>query len=205
MDFKKIGKIIYWVVLIVLVVIAGATAFSVLNIPGNYKMFVVQSGSMEPVIKTGSIVVVKPTQDYQKGDVVTFRDLEKPKVTVTHRIFEVSKENNSTKFITKGDANKTADSTEISKGQILGKVFLSIPFLGYPVDFAKTQTGLIVLIIIPAVIIVYSELQNIKKEALRLIQERKTRKLTTAEEFEEKVGEEVIKVEKKVKKALKKK
>lgn len=165
----------------------------------NYKLFVVMSGSMEPTIKTGSVVVIKPQNDYFKGDIVTFQNLTKSKTTVTHRIIEAT----DSAYITKGDANKTADTSELRKGQILGKEILAVPFIGYVINFAKTQAGLIILIVIPAVIIVYNELLSIKNEAKRLIIERRNRKLTPKEEIEEKIGEEIMEVEKKVKKVKK--
>ncbi len=198
---KTIGKMFYWLILAFLIFVAGFTALSALNLPGNYKLFMVMSGSMEPTIKTGSVVVVKPEKTYAKGDVITFQDPTKSKTTITHRIFEAS----DSAFLTKGDANKTPDTTEIRKGQILGKEILAVPFIGYVINFAKTQTGLILLVIIPAVIIVYNELLSIKNEAKRLIIERRNRKLTPKEEIEEKIGEEIMEVEKEVKKALPKK
>ncbi len=195
---KNIGKIIYWLILIALFLVAGLTAISALNFPGNYKMMVVLSGSMEPTIKTGSIVVVKPESIYKEGDVITFKDPNKPKYSITHRIAEIKGD----KFITKGDANKAADNDNIGKNQVLGKLLLAVPFVGYPVNFAKTQNGLIILIIIPAVIIIYSELLNIKNETKRLIEARKKRKLTTEEKIKEKIGEEMIKAEKEIKKVI---
>lgn len=201
---KVLGKVLYWMVLIFLIFVAGFTAMTALNLPGNYKMFVVMSGSMEPKIKTGSIVVVKPQKDYQKGEVITFKDLDRPKLTVTHRIFSIKEENNAQVFTTKGDANKSPDMAEIHKGQILGREILTVPYLGYVINFTKTQTGLIVLIVIPSVIIIYNELLSIKNEAIRLIKERKKRKLSAKEKIEEKVGEEIIEAEKEIKKEVKK-
>ena len=181
-----LGKILYWLVLIFLVTVAGLTAFSSLNIPGTYKLFVVISGSMEPTIKTGSIVVVAPEKNYQKGDIITFSNPTRTQETITHRIYEVKTAIASFSFLTKGDANNAPDMTPIPQAKVLGKTILAIPFLGYPVNFAKTQLGLIVLIIIPSVIIVYNEILNIKKEALRLIKERKKRKLILKKERKKK-------------------
>ncbi|MCL4366902.1 hypothetical protein M1563_01915, partial [Patescibacteria group bacterium] len=62
----------------------------------------------------------------------------------------------------------------------------------------KTPTGFILLVIIPATIIVYSELMNIKNETVKLLAERKRRKLNTSEKIEEKIGEELIKLDKQV-------
>jgi len=68
---KKIIKLIYWLVLTIVVVVAGLSAMSVLGIPQGLRTFVVQSGSMEPAIKTGSLVFVKPQSDYQVSDIIT--------------------------------------------------------------------------------------------------------------------------------------
>lgn len=203
-NFKLIGGIFYWIVLIVLLFVAGLTAISALNIPGNYKLFTVLSGSMEPTIKTGSIVIIKPQDNYKKGDIITFQDLNKPKTTITHRLQEIKKGETETVFITKGDANKAPDVNHITKKQILGKTLFSVPYIGFPVNFAKTKEGLILLIIVPAIIIIYSELMNIKNETIRLLKERKERKLTAKEKVEVAIGKEEIAAEKGIKKLWRK-
>ena len=167
-----LGKMVYWLILAVLLTVAGLTAASALKIPGNYKLMVVLSGSMEPEIKTGSVVIVKPEIFYKAGDVITFREINNPKIATTHRIFAISEDG----IITKGDANKSTDSAKVAGGQIIGKTVFSLPYLGYPVSFAKTQQGLLALVIIPAVIIIYSEILTIKNETLRLIKKLKKNK-----------------------------
>jgi signal peptidase I len=100
------------------------------------------------------------------------------KTTVTHRINSLSLQDSS--YITKGDANKSVDLSEVRKGNILGKVIFSIPYLGFVLNFTKSQTGLIFIIIIPAVLIIYSELLNIKNEAKKLIKVREKKKFRFA-------------------------
>ncbi|MDO8515026.1 MAG: signal peptidase I [bacterium] len=151
-------KVIYWLVLAVLILVPSLTV-------GNYKMFTVLSGSMEPAIKTGSIVVVKPQPLYQTGDVITFREKNDSKITTTHRIFGIE----DGRFVTKGDANNSTDSTGVADGQIIGKTIFSVPYLGYPVSFTKTQQGLLLLVIIPSIIIIYSEILTIKNEIMRML------------------------------------
>jgi hypothetical protein len=87
----------------------------------------------------------------------------------------------------------------------LGKVVFSIPLLGYAAGFARTRDGLIVLVIIPATLIVYSELMSIKNETVKLLRERKKRKLTPKEKVELELGKEEIKAEKWYHKLFKKK
>lgn len=206
---KKAANFFYWFIITLLILVAGSTAFTVLEAPGGYRLFVVQSGSMEPSIKTGSVVLIAREAKYQQGDVITFlanpnSKLKDTNSTITHRIVSVQEIQDQKSIQTKGDANRSVDQEKIVEKQILGKVLLSIPFAGYAVTFTKTQLGFISLIVIPAILIIYNELMTIKNEAVRLISERKRRKLTSKEEIEEKIGEGVVKVEEKVKNILNK-
>lgn len=166
---KFLGKVVYWLILLVLFSIAVTTAISALNIPGNFKLLVIQSGSMEPAIEMGSLVVVKKASSFQKGEVITYQNKKDSRITTTHRIMEIKDD----EFITKGDANDAVDSNPVAKDLILGRVALVIPFLGYPIAFTKTLPGLIVLVVIPATIIIYSELLNIKKEIFEFLAKRR--------------------------------
>lgn len=156
-----------------MILVAGLTAISNLKIPGNYRILVVQSGSMEPKIKKMGVVVIKPEKEYRENDVITVSEPANPKVSLTHRVVDVEEKDGETFYVTKGDANEDADTEKRPKENVLGKVILFVPYVGYPISFAKTQAGFILLIIAPAVIIVYSEILSIKKEALRLIEVKK--------------------------------
>lgn len=202
--WKKIGRILYGLIFFVLILIAGIVTISTFKIPGNYKLFNVQSGSMEPAIKKGALVIVKPIQNYQKGDVITVSEPANPKVSLTHRIFEVKEKDGKTFYVTKGDANNTPDTEDRPKENVIGKVLFSIPYIGYPIGFAKTRDGLIILIIIPITLIIYSELISIKNEVKKLIEKRKQKKLSLIEKVELEIGEEEIKTEKGIKKLFKK-
>ena len=160
---NKILKIAYNSVLAVLVLFLLAIAATFFPIPGNYKLFTVQSGSMEPKIKLGSLVFVKPAQNYNPGDIVTFR-VQGGKTTVTHRILETREVNGETTFTTKGDANEESDTQDIAKDTIVGKVFLTLPLVGFPIGYAKTKLGFIILILIPSTIIIYEELRGMAEE-----------------------------------------
>lgn len=164
MKFQKLFSVIYWIFLGFIVLIALLLIFSVFPIPGNFKVFVVQSGSMAPAIKMGSIVIVKPAQDYKIGDIITFGPYSKTRPPTTHRIYEIKVEGGNPIYITKGDANNSPDSREITKRDIVGKVIFSIPYLGYFLAFAKRPLGFFLLIIVPALIIISDEIKNIIKE-----------------------------------------
>jgi signal peptidase len=156
-------KAITFLVTLILFFVTVFFLFSQFNFPGNYKILLVQSGSMSPVINTGDLVVVKPSFKYKKGDVITFASTNR--FNVTHRI--VSIENN--KITTKGDANQSSDQETVNLNQVLGKVNYAIPYFGYLIIFVKTIPGLITLIIIPSTIIVYQEVIQIQKNFKKIL------------------------------------
>jgi signal peptidase len=161
----KILKIIYSVFVAFIVLVAVLLIVSVLPITENFRILTVISGSMEPAIKVGSVVVVKPAADYNVGDVVTFGKFGRNSNPITHRITEVIlSESGGKLFRTKGDANNGPDQDSISKDKILGKVLFSIPYLGYAVDFAKKPLGFSLIIMVPAAAIIADEIKKIITE-----------------------------------------
>jgi signal peptidase len=158
---KKLFSIITNAVFFVVFVVAMMLVLSTFSV-GGWQAYTVLSGSMEPAIDTGSLIVVSPQDSYEEGDIVTRRT--NGEMTVTHRIVEKREENGEVSFVTKGDANDAPDTEEISQEMIVGKVVFHISFLGRLVSYAKTQQGFILLIVIPSVLIVYEELKNIGRE-----------------------------------------
>ncbi len=160
----KILKIIYSIVVAFIVLVALLLIVSVLPITGNYKVMTVISGSMAPEIKMGSVVIVKPVADYKIGDVITFGPYSKTKAPTSHRIYDIKIEGGNPVYITKGDVNNAPDAREIKKSDILGRVLLSVPFVGYAVDFAKKPMGFALIIAIPAALIIFDEVKKIINE-----------------------------------------
>jgi len=161
---KRLLKIIYWVFLGLIVAIALLLIVSVFPITGNYKLMTVQSGSMEPAIKMGGIVMVKPVDDYKIGDVISFGEMTREKSPTTHRIYDIKVQGGQPSYITKGDANEDPDTKEIQKKDVIGKVLFSVPYVGFAVDFAKKPMGFALIIIVPAAVIVFDEIKKIINE-----------------------------------------
>jgi len=172
---KKIGNVIYWLIIFVLVGIATSTAFSALKIPGGLKMLIVQSGSMEPTIKTGSVILIKKQDTYSTGDVISFVGAGSD--STTHRVTKTNIIKGKEIFNTKGDANQGGDRETIGIDNILGKTVFTVPYLGYLISFTKTQRGFIFLIVVPATLIIFSEILNIKKEVLLWREKRKNKQI----------------------------
>jgi signal peptidase len=81
---------------------------------------------------------------------------------VTHRIAEIQDNGGQKTYSTKGDANRSEDEDSISYSQIIGKVVLVIPKLGYYVAYAKSLPGLMLLLVLPALIYILDELLKIR-------------------------------------------
>lgn len=165
-------KIIYYIFIVFIAAVVILLIVSVFPITGNYKLMVVQSGSMEPAIKMGSIVMVKPMDDYKIGDVISFGEVTRIKAPTTHRIYDIKVAEGQPVYITKGDANNAPDQREIPKREVIGKVLISVPYLGYAVDFAKKPLGFALIILVPAAIIIGDEIKKIFGE----VKKRKNKK-----------------------------
>jgi signal peptidase I len=121
----------------------------------GYHVDTVLSGSMEPAIGTGDLILVGPiaTEDIRIGDVIAFIA---DKGLVCHRVAAV--ESNPLRFRTRGDANEDPDPEPVTASQVEGKVLFSLPVLGYLAGFARSTAGVILLIVVPLVLIVGIEL-----------------------------------------------
>jgi len=164
----KVLKIIYYIFIACIALIALLLVFSIFPITGNYKVLIVQSGSMAPAIKTGSVVIVKPVSDYKIGDVITFGQATKTKAPTSHRIYDIKVVDGQPVYITKGDANNAPDAKEISKSEIIGKVLFDVPYAGYAVDAAKKPLGFALIIVVPAAIIIFDEGKKIVGEIKKM-------------------------------------
>lgn len=144
----------------VLAGVATYTAVRLFRTHTPFKSYVVQSGSMEPTIRVGDIIIIGKQTSYHLNEVITFKDENKH--TVTHRITAV-RTTQPVSYTTKGDANQTPDTETISLSQVIGKVVLVIPKFGYVVQFIRTPWGFILTILVPAVLLLSDEIKSLYK------------------------------------------
>jgi len=103
----------------------------------GYGSAIIVTGSMEPVIMPGDLVIIRKQNDYKPDDIVTYRGNNNP---ITHRILIKTPDG----YITGGDANNTDDG-EINKSRIIGKVVKIIPDTGN-IIILQSPFGMLVLI-----------------------------------------------------------
>ena len=152
---SKTFSILTTLVTVLIVVVAGAVFLPRLF---GIDSYIVTSGSMEPAISTGALAFVATREpDPSVGDVIAY-DIGDGTV-VRHRVEGTSGQG----YITKGDANESADLSPVSPSQVLGTYLLQIPEAGYllsayesrPVSIGNIQFPAAALIIIGGLIALY--------------------------------------------------
>jgi signal peptidase len=124
-----------------------AAALTVVPALAGGRTLTVLSGSMEPAIGTGSVVVIRPVDPAQlrAGDVISFttQDPGGPVAVVTHRIAEVKSGTDGPEFVTRGDANDTNDPDTVRAVNVQGEVWYHVPWFGHVRDLLLSRTGLL--------------------------------------------------------------
>lgn len=107
----------------------------------GYKPAIVLSGSMEPTIETGSIVLIdkNDTKDIAKGDIIAFNV---DNTFITHRVTKIDDEG----IHTKGDGNQTADLWVLQQDDVVGKTAYWIPKAGYVASWLTSKKGMIIVV-----------------------------------------------------------
>ena len=133
---KMILKILSWVVIGLLVLLAGFLMYYVITsklyeakgkkYEPKMSLYTIISTSMEPSIKVYDVVVdVKVNANkIKEGDVITFISTStlSEGMTITHRVINVVETENGRKFRVQGDNNSTPDTSLVDESNILGKV-----------------------------------------------------------------------------------
>jgi signal peptidase I len=132
---------------------------------------VVQSGSMEPHISTGDVVLshaLPAKASPPMGRVITFRAPTGASRSslVLHRLVA---ENKNGTLVTAGDANVNPDSTPLARRNIISQGCLLIPWIGLPSIWVTTGAflalGFWVLLTIAALMIEAVDLASVRPSA----------------------------------------
>ncbi len=105
----------------------------------HFCAYVVLSGSMEPKIPTGAVIVVDGRRnEWNPGEVITYR---RGNMVVTHRIVEKTEDG----YRTKGDANEEEDAGTVRGDQVVGNVIAVLPWMGYGIVWIRQRKTLFFL------------------------------------------------------------
>lgn len=152
---------------VVVVAVATFVVFAVPQAVGADHSYVVLSSSMSPAMEAGDVVFVAevPPERIEEGDVITFEPPaghgEYGTDRVTHRVVEVVERDDGLYFRTQGDANEEPDRALVPAKNVVGRVSIHVPELGHAVLFAGSDTGLLTLVVVPAVLLGLDELYSL--------------------------------------------
>ena len=94
-----------------------------------YNLYQISSDSMANTLKTNDYFLIRKTNNYKVGDIVTFKREDR---LVTHRIIRIDGD----KIITKGDSNFKEDES-ITIDRIVGKVIFYGDLLNITILYLK--------------------------------------------------------------------
>lgn len=165
---KKILKGLTYVLVGLLVVLN--VAILAMKISGKevnifgYHIYYIASGSMEPTIKTGEVIVGKEEgiEDLEIEDIVTFYGTKGSLAgkIITHRIIDKYEEDGETYIVTKGDATGNIDEA-IPASDVISVYKFTIPLVGYLVRLISSKLGFLLVIIIPFSVLLIKQVINL--------------------------------------------
>ncbi len=163
-----LSALVFAVGLTVFVSVLHASAGKAPSVLG-FSVLQVQTGSMEPEIPVGGIVItykVKPSS-LKVGDIITFysNNVEISGKVNTHRIIEIKDSESGEKiFRTRGDANDADDEEPVYERDLIGKVVVNIGTVGSSVlGVLRNPKIILIFIVIPLIFITMGEAVNLAK------------------------------------------
>lgn len=159
---KRVFSIILYIFCVLALIIGVYSA--VQRVAGNQQPMifgwgaaVVQTGSMEPNVPVGTLIIIQEQDKYEIGDVITYIDYRE--WSITHRIINVQGDT----ITTQGDANSAADPT-FHKSAIIGKMQYMITGVGPVLDFITQPVVIAFLFLLLMISVVWDAVLTSEKK-----------------------------------------
>ena len=195
---KVVVDVLAWIILIAaflvtLMVFSSSRNNGIPSLLGVMPMSV-QTDSMAPTFKAGDLIFVKKINDMytlQENDVITFYTIiDSTRALNTHRIVEVSDNNGTRSYVTRGDNNPLDDEIPVYPSDIVGRwTNVKIAGGGKVLDFLHSKTGFFVCVVIPMAIFFLFELY---KFIAALVESKQKMSADEEEEIKRKAVEEYL-------------
>ena len=154
---RKVINIISTVILVIL--IAVVVFLFIIRASGKtpsifgYQIMRVTTGSMEPTLMVGDVIMVKETDpaDIHKDDIISYESIqgELKGQIITHRVVEEPARVEATYFIqTQGDVEGAALDPRITDKQVKGKYLYKLEFLKGIYTFFLSPYGIITFVFV---------------------------------------------------------
>ena len=162
----KATDILTWTVVVFIAMIIFSILLMLLI---GFRPAVVLTGSMEPTITPGDMIIYKgiSEENIKVGDILTFymtqESMDNHSITYTHRVIAVKTNDlGQVVFQMQGDANESPDSILIPEERILGKVNFIVPWIGQLFLFVKNNFLLVSGMIFAIILVGYFAIKFFK-------------------------------------------
>lgn len=194
---KTLGQVVLFVILIFFILL-NILSMNNKSLFG-FRIYRVVSGSMQPALQIGDVIIIKKANNYAEKDIITY---DNGLTTITHRIKTI----NGDEIITEGDANDAPDKP-ITKDRILGKYFFRIStFSVFSIMLTGKTIYLIMVLVLFAILLfaisdrVTRNLEYRRNNFKKVIKEKDNKEQKKKDEMEilaEKLHKETLKMHKK--------
>ena len=144
--------------LLVLVLALAALVVVIPKVAGGIPLTVLTS-SMIPKFPPGTLIVDVPvkTDALRIGDVATYQIASGKPGVITHRIIAIHNDSNGARtFQFKGDNNSQPDPGEILAEQVQGRVWYSLPYIGYVNNAVNGENKIWIVPVIAGLLFAYA-------------------------------------------------
>lgn len=138
--------------LAVFLVLGVALSVTVVPAALHARPLVVLTGSMEPALRPGDVAVMRDVEHHGRivaGDIVAYHPRSGDPTLITHRVEAKLAGANGARYITRGDANGTADEP-IKHDQVAGVHLYTVPKVGHALNWAQRNRPSAILIVLAA-------------------------------------------------------
>lgn len=143
---KTLGQVVLFVILIFFILL-NILSMNNKSLFG-FRIYRVISGSMQPALQIGDVIIIKKANNYAEKDIITY---DNGLTTITHRIKSI----NGDEIITEGDANDAPDKP-ITKDRILGKYFFRISTFSVFSIMLTGKTIYLIMVLVLFVILLFA-------------------------------------------------
>ena len=151
---KAVGRLAEWLGTGLVALVVLVAAFMLAGPSFGYETHPVLSGSMEPTLGVGGVIVTALTSvdQVKVGDIVT---LSAGSSLVTHRVIHLARDGREVIVTTQGDANNTPDPVVAHlSGGTVPKTILYLPYVGFAASALRTSVAFLGLVLIPGLALV---------------------------------------------------
>lgn len=203
--YKKANTLVWGLLMITLIlctfIISQVLSRGYISV-GGYSLFRVATGSMEPELSIGTILISKETDisEIQKDDIVNYHSKLNGMigVVITHRVIGVHQDAEGRVYLeTKGDANQYADGVYVDEENLIGKVVFATGkgnVFAYLIQFLTSEVGFLTCIVLPCLVIgmliMRDTLKSMKKEIDTLQKELDAPEKLEKGDLEQQMGKE---------------